>query len=167
MTDMATSVQSYGKSLASRARVTPGFSRKEAPRKVAAVCFRRGALGIEFLLVRTDSGRWTFPKGSVEQGLTEAGSAELEAFEEAGATGWVEERHFESYLHVKRDREMLVRAFLMEVWSTERPMETHRVPAWCTAEQAKKRLARFRSGKYRKELCRVVDRALVRIGTIN
>jgi 8-oxo-dGTP pyrophosphatase MutT (NUDIX family) len=164
---MATSVQSYGKSLANRASVHPTFSRNQAPRKVAAVCFRRGPRGVEFLLVRTDSGRWTFPKGSVEPGLTESGSAELEALEEAGATGWVEERHFESYLHIKRDREMLVRAFLMEVLSTERPMESHRVPAWCSAEQAKKRLARFRSGKYRKELHRVVDQALVRIGTIN
>jgi 8-oxo-dGTP pyrophosphatase MutT (NUDIX family) len=164
---MATSVQSYGKSLASRAGMSPSFSPDGAPRKVAAVCFRRGARGIEFLLVRTDAGRWTFPKGSVEQGLTDAGSAELEAFEEAGATGWVEERHFESYLHVKRDCEMWVRAFLMEVWFTARPQETHRVPVWCTPEQAKKRLARLRPAKYGKELWRVVDRAVVRIGAIN
>jgi 8-oxo-dGTP pyrophosphatase MutT (NUDIX family) len=164
---MATSVQSYGKSLASRADLTPTFSRDAVPRKVAAVCFRLGSRGVEFLLVRTDSGKWTFPKGSIEQGLTEAGSAELEAFEEAGAKGWIEEQHFDSYMHVKRDREMRVLAFLMEVWSTERPMETHRVPVWCTPEQAKKRLARFRSAKYVRELCRVVDRAVVRIGTIN
>lgn len=164
---MATSVQSYGKSLASRTSLTPTFSPDGAPRKVAAVCFRRGSRGIEFLLVRTDSGKWTFPKGSIEQGLTEAGSAQLEAFEEAGATGWVEDQHFESYLHVKRDREMLVLAFLMEVWSTGRPLETHRVPVWCTPEEAKKRLARLRPAKYGRELWRVVDRAVIRISTIN
>jgi 8-oxo-dGTP pyrophosphatase MutT (NUDIX family) len=164
---MATSVQSYGKSLTNRASAAPVFSSHVFPRKVAAVCFRRGARGIEFLLVRTDAGRWTFPKGSVEQGLTAAGSAELEAFEEAGATGWIEERHFESYVHFKRDREMLVLAFLMEVWSTKRPQETHRAPIWCTPEQAKKRLARLRPAKYGKQLWRVVDQALVRIGTIN
>ncbi len=164
---MATSVQSYGKSLASRASQPPVDSSQRAHSRVAAVCFRRGARGIEFLLVRTESGKWTFPKGNIEQGLTESGSAELEAFEEAGATGWVEDRHFESYLHIKRDREMWVRAFLMEVWSTARPLEAHRVPAWCTPEQAKKRLAKFRSAKYGKELWRVVDQAVVRIGTIN
>ena len=51
---------------------------------VAAVCFRILSTEIEFLLVRTRRGRWTFPKGGTEPGLTHAQSAALEALEEAG-----------------------------------------------------------------------------------
>src|SRR5258706_7336546 len=52
--------------------------------QVAAVCYRVRGTEIEFLLVRTGSGHWTFPKGGVEPGLTHAQAAALEAFEEAG-----------------------------------------------------------------------------------
>ena len=51
--------------------------------QVAAVCYRVADGGIEFLLVQTRGGRWTFPKGGVEPGLTRAQTAALEAFEEA------------------------------------------------------------------------------------
>src|SRR5580658_7694267 len=60
--------------------------RKTLPRKppkelskerqqVAAVCYRMAKRGIEFLLVQTRGGRWIFPKGGVERGLTYAQSA--------------------------------------------------------------------------------------------
>ena len=59
---------------------------------MAAVCYRVRGAGIEFLLIRTRrSGRWTFPKGSAEPGLTHAQAAALEAFEEAGVHGRIEE----------------------------------------------------------------------------
>jgi hypothetical protein len=42
--------------------------------QVAAVCYRVRNDEIEFLLVRTrGTGRWTFPKGSAEPGLTHPG----------------------------------------------------------------------------------------------
>src|SRR5271155_2735893 len=62
--------------------------------QVAAVCYRMGRRGIEFLLVQTRGGRWIFPKGGVERGLTYAQSAALEAFEEAGVHGRMEEIPF-------------------------------------------------------------------------
>jgi 8-oxo-dGTP pyrophosphatase MutT (NUDIX family) len=75
--------------------------------QVAAVCYRvrndahNGT--IEFLLVRTrGGGRWTFPKGSAEPGLTQAQAAALEAFEEAGVHGRIEEASFARYRR-KRD----------------------------------------------------------------
>ncbi len=55
--------------------------------QVAAICYRLGKRGLEFLLVRTRGRRWTFPKGSIESGLTNAQAAALEAFEEAGVHG--------------------------------------------------------------------------------
>jgi 8-oxo-dGTP pyrophosphatase MutT (NUDIX family) len=68
-----------------------------ARQQVAAVCYRASAHGIEFLLVRTRGGRWIFPKGGVEPGLTQAQSAALEAFEEAGVHGRIEEMAFARY----------------------------------------------------------------------
>ena len=47
--------------------------------------------------MRTRGGRWIFPKGGVEAGLTQAQSAALEAFEEAGVHGRIEEMPFARY----------------------------------------------------------------------
>ncbi len=61
------------------------------PAKVAAVCYRVNRESeIEFLLVRTASGRWTFPKGGVDDDPTAAAAAAREAFEEAGVRGRIE-----------------------------------------------------------------------------
>src|ERR1700686_1104789 len=70
--------------------------------QVAAVCYRIRNGEIEFLLVRTNSGHWTFPKGGAEPGLTHAQVAALEAFEEAGVHGRIEEASFARYIHCKR-----------------------------------------------------------------
>src|SRR3989442_1429807 len=69
--------------------------------QVAAVCYRIRGSGIEFLLVQTRGGRWTFPKGGVEPGLTHAQAAALEAYEEAGAHGRMEEVSFTRYVRRK------------------------------------------------------------------
>ena len=51
-----------------------------------------------FLLVTSRrSGRWIFPKGAIEPHLTPWDSAALEAFEEAGVTGEVEQTPIGSY----------------------------------------------------------------------
>src|SRR5258708_39096863 len=70
--------------------------------QVAAVCYRMRRGSIEFLLVRTrGSGRWTFPKGNAERGITHAQAAALEAFEEAGVHGRMEEASFAQYVRRK------------------------------------------------------------------
>src|SRR5689334_17878774 len=83
---------------------------------VAAVCYRVSQDDIEFLLVRTQSGKWTFPKGGVDDDPSFAAAAGREAFEEAGVMGQVEQRPFASYLHRKagalRAREVRVAAHL-------------------------------------------------------
>src|SRR6202790_5292548 len=70
--------------------------------QVAAVCYRVRDGNIEFLLVRTRKGRWIFPKGSAEPGLTHAQAAALEAFEEAGVHGRMEEASFTRYIRRRR-----------------------------------------------------------------
>ncbi|HLH09277.1 MAG TPA: NUDIX domain-containing protein [Terriglobales bacterium] len=130
------------------------------PLKVAAVCYRWTGLELEFLLVNTGSGKWTFPKGSIEPHLTAAESAAMEAFEEAGVRGRISDQHFDCYLHDKGNAEHLVAAYLMQVRQIFQPQEPHRNPTWFSADEAKRKLAKRRSGKYAQELQRVIDRAV-------
>ena len=120
--------------------------------KVAAVCYRIRPNGIQFLLVQTRGGRWTFPKGSVEPGLTHAQSAALEAFEEAGVHGRMEEASFTRYQHQKQRSSSaartMVSAHLCEVSRLEPPPELGRNRTWFSVENAKKRLREERKPEH-------------------
>jgi 8-oxo-dGTP pyrophosphatase MutT (NUDIX family) len=140
--------------------------------QVAAVCYRNRGSGIEFLLVRTNSGHWTFPKGSTEPGLTHAQAAALEAFEEAGVHGRMEEASFTHYVRRKgantrtarsTGKELLVSAHLCEVTQLGQPQEPNRDPTWFSAEKAKRCLREDRPPAFATELARVVDLAVARI----
>jgi 8-oxo-dGTP pyrophosphatase MutT (NUDIX family) len=145
--------------------------------QVAAVCYRIRNSGIEFLLVRTNSGHWTFPKGNAEPGLTHAQAAALEAFEEAGVHGRIEEASFARYIRRKRrnvrsstrsaersvEKELAIQAHLCEVLRVEAPQERDRNPTWFSVENTKRRLREDRSSDFGAELARVVDRAVTRI----
>jgi len=136
--------------------------------KVAAVCFRLRGSTVEFLLVRTGSGHWTFPKGNAEPGLTHAQAAALEAYEEAGVHGRMEETSFARYIRRKRGGspnsiEIAVSAHLCEVSYLDQPQEFDRDPTWFSAEKAKRRLRQDRAPDYGAELARVIDRAVSRI----
>jgi 8-oxo-dGTP pyrophosphatase MutT (NUDIX family) len=133
--------------------------------KVAAVCYRVRPSGIQFLLVQTRGGRWTFPKGNAESGLTHAQSAALEAFEEAGVHGRMEEASFTRYLHRKHrsTANITVNAHLCEVTRLETPPEPGRNRTWFSVEKAKERLREGREPYHGVELARVVDRAVARV----
>jgi 8-oxo-dGTP pyrophosphatase MutT (NUDIX family) len=142
--------------------------------QVAAVCYRLGSEGVEFLLIRTrGSGRWTFPKGSTEAGLTHAQAAALEAFEEAGVHGRIEEASFTRYVrHKKSDRrksggaiekETAINAHLCEVSRLCPPQESNRDRTWFSAQDARRRLREGREAQDGASLSRVVDRAVERI----
>jgi 8-oxo-dGTP pyrophosphatase MutT (NUDIX family) len=152
--------------------LSPSQLRKLKTRvQVAAVCFRISKGRIEFLLVRTDRGRWTFPKGGAESGLTHAQSAALEAFEEAGVHGRMEEACFASYVHGQRGAKRSgatpsVHAHLCEVLCLSRTKEPHRRPTWFSPEKTKRRLQRDRAPDYAAELIRVVDLAVARIRSL-
>jgi 8-oxo-dGTP pyrophosphatase MutT (NUDIX family) len=146
--------------------------RLRGPHQVAAICYRIGNAGIEFLLVQTrGSRRWTFPKGGAEPGLTHAQAAALEAFEEAGVHGRMEEVAFARYVRRKSGpsrksaalKEAVVIAHLCEVTRLEAPQEFDRNPTWFSPEKAKRNLRESRSVDYAAELARVVDRAVARI----
>ncbi len=137
--------------------------RRSAERRVvAAICYRRQASGeIEFLLVRTRAGRWTFPKGGVDGDPTGAAAAAREAHEEAGVRGRVEALAFTRYLHYKsRGDAHTVSAHLCKVLHLETPCELYRAPRWFSPEKAKRRLREDRPNRYAEELVRVVDHAV-------
>ena len=136
--------------------------------QVAAVCYRVRKSGIEFLLVQTRGGRWTFPKGGAEPGLTHAQAAALEAFEEAGVHGRMEEASFTRYVRRKRGSntapsETVVNAHLCEVLWLDPPQEVGRNPTWFSIEKAKRRLQEDRATDFGSELALVVERAANRI----
>ena len=143
--------------------------------QVAAVCYRLRGDGIEFLLVRTRSGgRWTFPKGGAEPGLTHAQAAALEAFEEAGVHGRIEEASFTNYVRRERsgrgrsdrrsgEKELTVSAHLCEVSRLSPPKESRRNRTWFSAVEARQRLREGRGNKDGAEFARVIDMAEARI----
>ncbi len=142
-------------------------------RQVAAVCFRVRAASVEFLLVQTrGSGRWTFPKGSAEVGMTYAQVAALEALEEAGVHGTIEEAAFIRYIwggsaqprpSAVLHNDALVSAHLCEVRRLCKPKEDNRNRTWFSADDAKARLREGRNKVDGNEFARVVDRAVARI----
>jgi 8-oxo-dGTP pyrophosphatase MutT (NUDIX family) len=143
--------------------------------QVAAVCYRVRGSGIEFLLVRTRSGgRWTFPKGSPEPGLTHAQAAALEAFEEAGVHGRIEKAPFARYIRRKPastgnpgsrsgEKRVAVNAHLCEVSRLSTPQESKRNRTWFAVEEAKQHLREGRKSEDWGEIARVVDQAVARI----
>jgi 8-oxo-dGTP pyrophosphatase MutT (NUDIX family) len=138
--------------------------------QVAAVCYRIKNHSIEFLLVRTGGKRWTFPKGGVGRGLTPAQAAALEAFEEAGVHGRMEEAAFASYVGRKRggarrssEEKSAVQAHLCQVLRLSTPQESDRDRTWFSAGKAKRRLREGRASSEGASLTRVVDRAVTRI----
>jgi len=139
--------------------------------QVAAVCYRVRNDSIEFLLVRTRGGRWIFPKGNAEPGLTHAQAAALEAFEEAGVHGRMEEACFGRYSRRKESnsserasqKAVTVNVHLCEVSRLESPQESGRTPTWFSAEKTKRLLREDRSPEYGSDLARIITRALTRI----
>jgi 8-oxo-dGTP pyrophosphatase MutT (NUDIX family) len=143
-------------------------------RQAAAVCYRfTQSREPEFLLVLTDGGRWTFPKGNVKvkRGESLDAAAAREAEEESGARGKTDKEALATYLHRKKLKEnksdededaveeIAVTAFLLEVQTPGEPREKNRNPTWFGATEARSALAKDRPSRYAAELERVLDEA--------
>jgi 8-oxo-dGTP pyrophosphatase MutT (NUDIX family) len=137
------------------------------------VCYRVRGFTLEFLLVNTSAGKWTFPKGRLDPELSGSESAEREAFEEAGARGRIEEIHFGAYVdtkralgHENRTKEILVAAYMFEVRSMVKPEESDRNPTWFAPHEAKRKLSERRASKYSGQLANLVDEAVERVTSV-
>jgi 8-oxo-dGTP pyrophosphatase MutT (NUDIX family) len=132
--------------------------------QVAAVCYQRVGESVQLLLVKSDGGRWIFPKGGIKKGEQPWMAAEREALEEAGVTGVVRQEPLTKFLHHKRGKklrgqELVVQAHLLCVQSQQDPEEEGREPTWCTPEVAEARLSEKREPAYGLALRRVVREA--------
>ena len=71
--------------------------------QVGALCLRNGKSGTEVLLVKSSRGRWIVPKGWPMDGHTDAETARIEAWEEAGVLeGKVSKAPIGGYVTEKR-----------------------------------------------------------------
>ena len=71
-------------------------------RQVAALPWRRGADGIEIMLVTSrETRRWVTPKGGRMAGLSDAQSAAQEALEEAGIEGVIGDAPLGTFRYLK------------------------------------------------------------------
>src|SRR5438128_11987180 len=114
------------------------MGRAMRPDQVAAVCYRHKGSSVQFLLVNTGGGKWTFPKGCVDPQLSAIEAASREAAEEAGVAGSIEQRAFASYLHVKKreSQEFAVAAHLLRATKAASGPEAHRNPTWLPTSDA-------------------------------
>jgi 8-oxo-dGTP pyrophosphatase MutT (NUDIX family) len=145
--------------------------------QVAAVCYRIRRGAIEFLLVQTrGTRRWIFPKGSAERGLTHAQAAAIEAFEEAGVHGRIEEAAFARYknrkLNFRRSsgsgaKFQIVSAHLCEVSRLGNPKESNRNRTWFSVQEAIRCLRKGRKSEDGNEFARAVQLAVARIEHLN
>jgi hypothetical protein len=93
----------------------------------------------------------------------------MEAYEEAGVHGRIEEISFGTYrlcrgnLATGGQTHDLVHAYLCEVLRQEPPEEPYRDPTWFSSEKTKLKLAQGRSAESAAEFTQVIDRAVSRI----
>lgn len=75
---------------------TPAFETDVTPvtrRQIAALCWRKKRGGIEVLLITSrETGRWVIPKGWPMDGRQSHEAAAIEAWEEAGVQGLIQEK---------------------------------------------------------------------------
>lgn len=103
-------------------------------RQVAALPWRRGADGIEILLVTSrETRRWVTPKGGRMVGRTDAESAAQEALEEAGVEGVITQTPVGTFRYLKMLKRRAPRWCVVAVHALEVLVEH---PTW--QEQAER-----------------------------
>lgn len=117
-------------------------------RQVAALPWRRGANGLEILLVTSrETRRWVTPKGGRMAGKSDAESAAQEALEEAGIEGAVTEAPIGTFRYLKvlkrrAPRWCVVALHALEV-RVEHPVwqeQAERQRVWVSREEAVRRV---------------------------
>jgi phosphohistidine phosphatase len=121
-----------------------GPERRERPAyyytQSAIIPYRRTAEGKKILIVGSSSGRhWVVPKGIVEPGLSPAESAAVEAREEAGVEGRIENGPLGAFAYEKWGATCQVQVYTMEVTrvlTDDEWEEKHRTRKWVSPAEA-------------------------------
>ena len=117
---------------------------REPKTQYAAVPWRRGATGVEVLIITSrETRRWVIPKGWPIKGLKPPASAAQEALEEAGVTGQTTRKpigayHYDKRLRSGRTQHVRVLVFGLEVAEErdEWPEKGQRERRWTTPAEA-------------------------------
>lgn len=113
-------------------------------RQVAALPWRRGAEGLEILLVTSrETRRWVTPKGGRMPGKTDAEAAAQEALEEAGVEGFVSPEPVGMFRYLKMLKRRAPRWCVVALYGLEVrdehadwPERTERERTWMSREAA-------------------------------
>lgn len=105
--------------------------------------------------------RWIIPKGLIEEDMTAAESAELEAFEEAGIRGKIYPEVIGEYQREKRDGVYKIKVFLLEVEEVldEWLESSFRERKWMSSGEAKQLVEEGALKKIFRELPSYIERA--------
>ncbi len=122
------------------------MAKKHLIAQAAAIPYRRKAGGaLEVLLLRRrDGAKWGIPKGVVDPGNTHEQTVAIEAMEEAGAAGKIEDRPLGLFTYEKFGGECVVKVFAMRVERLEEHWleEKLRERKWFGVEKAIERIGR-------------------------
>ena len=122
-----------------------GSNRKaEARTQFAALCYQSSKKSLKLLLITSRRmRRWVLPKGWPVDGMTPAQTAMLEAFEEAGVSGTIEEKcigHYSYRKYLKRNSSVpcIVAVFPVKVKGLKKrfPEIGQRHRKWFSREKA-------------------------------
>ena len=126
--------------------------------QAGVIPYRHAGDEIELLLVTSRSGnRWVFPKGHIDEGMSAPEAAAMEAYEEAGVRGSIDEESLGRYKYEKWGGSYRVTMFLMEVEKVYRtwPEQDQRTRRWSTPGNA---LDRLEEPRLRRLLLKALDR---------
>lgn len=131
--------------------VTSSFSgsHSEPSGQFGALCWRKHRGHVQVLLITSrDTGRWIIPKGWPHDGLTAAGSAAEEAWEEAGVEGVVHETPMGLYSYDKVLKPGVVQPCIVTVFGlrvarlrAKFPERRERRRKWFDAARASRKVA--------------------------
>lgn len=85
-------------------------------KQYGVIPFVRGEKEIEVVLITSTSGYWIFPKGHYEKEHGKRGTAELEAYEEAGVKGVLLKKNtYRTKVYIKSGEQVHLTLYALEV----------------------------------------------------
>ncbi len=111
--------------------------------QAGAILWRLKNGGVEFLIVTTNGGGWSIPKGGIDEGETSSEAAAREALEEAGVLGRADEETFATYEYGKFGGRYRVSVHLVNVTRVldEWDEMDERERRWIRADDASKEVS--------------------------
>lgn len=116
----------------------------EPLQQAGAIPYRSRSGELQFCLVTSlKKSRWGIPKGIIEPGDTPIKTAALEALEEAGVEGVIDEDPLGTYEYSKWHRRLIVTVFLMHVSQIHESWaeSSQRSRCWVSLDEANELIA--------------------------